>query len=127
MARILVVTNGKHALRSSVAAFRFAGHRVIVRETMTPVAVLRTAPDLLVIAPGEPEAVRGFVTALRAEFMLQLLPVIIAGAEGDVQTLLPPVAPAADTVVLPAPFDDTALFDAAHFFVSEAVDSRHVA
>ncbi len=118
MARILIVTHGAGTLRASIAAFRLIGHRVTLREAVTPADVHRASPDLLVIAPGNPEIVRALIIALRADAMLRFLPVIVAGAEGDLQALLPPVAPAADIMILSAPLDTGALFEAAHFFVT---------
>jgi len=118
MARILIVTHGAGTLRASIAAFRIIGHRVTLREAVMPADVHRASPDLLVIAPGKPEIVRALIIALRADATLRFLPVIVAGAEGDLQALLPPVAPAADIMILPAPLDTDALFEAAHFFVT---------
>ena len=118
MARILVVTHGVGTLRTSIAAFRIIGHRVTLREAVTLADVHRASPDLLVIAPGKPEIVRALILALRADATLRFLPVIVAGAEGDLQALLPPVAPAADIMILPAPLDAGTLVEAAHFFVT---------
>lgn len=127
MARILIVTNGTGTLQTSVLAFRLAGHRVTLRDAVTPFTVQRIAPDLLVIGPGDAEAAHTLVDTLRAEAALRFLPVIVAGVVGDLHALLPPVAPAADTVVLPAPLDAAVLFDAAHLFVTAVGESRHVA
>lgn len=125
MARILVITNGTHTLRGSIAALRLAGHRVTPRETITPFEVGRGAPDLVIVAPGTDEAAQSLIRTLRSDAALRHVPVIIAGVADDPAVLLPSLHPAADvldsdlsdTVVLPVPLDPTVVFDAAHLFV----------
>lgn len=116
MARILVITNGTAMLRGSIAALRLAGHRVTPRETITTVDAHRASPDLVIVASGD-DAVSPLIHALRADATLRRIPVIVAGAADDAGAFLSPLDPVADTVVLPAPLDPAAVFDAAHLFV----------
>lgn len=116
MARILAATNGTLFLRPSVPLLRAAGHRVTLRDSVTPHDLERFAPDLLIVAMHDVEAMRAMLHDLQAEIGVRLPPVIVAGASWDLASLLP-TAPLMDLLLLSAPLDPLVLRDAAHMFV----------
>jgi hypothetical protein len=123
MVNILTVTNGTTLLRPGIAALHDAGYRMTMYNVATLHDLRFAAPDLLILAAASPRAIETLLIAIRGDALLHDLPVIVIGASWDVFATLP-VAVLTDTVLLPAPFDESALHDATRMFVPTLVRAR---
>lgn len=123
MVQILTVAGGTTLLRPGIAALHAAGYRVTMYDVATVRDLHRAAPDLLIFAAESAKTAQESLAAIRADAALHALPVIVIGESWETFGPLP-VGLLTDTVVLPAPVDETTLRDATRMFVPLLVRAR---